>query len=126
MMSATMPLDALETLRQVNDNLRTALIRFRPEQKGGSIIRPQEFSALQNQLVQAAECLQHLPHFDAASAFPSAFQRESLEYRGNLVKLREFLPAVQQCLLAEKSRIEIARSHVAAAAAWVRASKETL
>ncbi len=117
-----MPPDALETLRQVNDNLRSALIRLRPERKPCSAIRPQDFSGLRSQLAQAAECLRQ-PPLDSKTA--AAFEKESLEYRGNLEKLKRFLPDVHARLLAEKSRLEKARSHVTAAAAWGRASRNT-
>jgi len=40
--------------------------------------------------------------------------------------LKRFLPDVQARLLAEKSRLEAARIHVTAAAAWGRASRHTL
>jgi len=49
--------NALETLRQVNDNLRAALIRLHPERKLCSSIRPQDFSDLLSNIQQAAECL---------------------------------------------------------------------
>lgn len=118
-----MPPDALETLRQVNDNLRSALLRLRPELTDGSTIGPQDFCDILSQFLRAAECLRCPP---ASSEAAVAFEKETLEYRGTLEKLRDFLPGVQGRLLAEKSRLEIARSHVAAAMAWTRASKETL
>ncbi len=118
-----MPPDALETLRQVNDNLRSALLRLHPERKHCSTIRPQDFSDLLSQLLRAAECLRHPPaHSEAAVAL----EKESLEYRSNLEKLKHFLPDLHGRLLAEKSRLETAQTHVAAAAAWARASKKTL
>jgi hypothetical protein len=118
-----MPSDALETLRQVNDSLRSALIRLRPEQTGCSTIRPQAFSNLLSQLLRAAECLGSLPQNSDASA---AFERETLEYRRNLEKLKDFLPDLHGHLLAEKARLENARRHVAAAAEWARATKKAL
>ena len=114
-----MPPDTLETLRQVNDNLRSALLRLRPEQKHCSSITPQDFSDILGQLLQAAECLRHLPPHSGAD-------KESLEYRSNLEKLKHFLPDLHERLLAEKARLENAQLHVAAAAAWARASKKTL
>ena len=44
----------------------------------------------------------------------------------DLEKLKDFLPDLRGRLLAEKSRLESAQTHVAAAAAWARASKKTL
>jgi hypothetical protein len=117
-----MPLDTLETLRQVNDSLRSALIRLRPEQRHCSTIRPQDFSDLISEILRAAECLRQPAQADAAVAL----QHESLEYRSNLEKLKDFLPELYGNLLAEKSRLETAQTHVAAAAAWARASTKTL
>jgi hypothetical protein len=118
-----MPPDPLETLRQVNENLRSALLRLRPESKHCAAIRPQDFSDLLSQLLRAAECLRG-PSTDSRVA--AALQKESLEYRGNLEKLNRFLPDLHTRLLAEKARLETARTHVAAAAAWAQANKKTL
>ena len=118
-----MPPDALETLRQVNEYLRSALVRLRPEQKHCSAIRAQDFSDILSQLLPAAECLRGRP---ASSEANSALEKESLEYRRNLEKLNRFLPDLHGRLLAERARLEIARTHVAAATAWAQASKKTL
>ena len=117
-----MPPEAFETLRQVNDNLHSALIRLHPEQKHCSTVRPQDFSDILSQLLRAAECLRHLP----AQPEAAALEKESLKYRSNLEKLKHFLPDLHARLLAEKSRLEAAQTHVAAAAAWARANKKTL
>jgi len=117
-----MPADTLETLRQANDNLRSALIRLRPEHKDCSTIRPQDFSDILSQLLRAAECLRQ----PAPSNAGAALEKESLEYRSNLEKLKQFLPDLHGRLLAEKARLEDAQTHAATAAAWVRASKKTL
>ncbi|MGB8774659.1 MAG: hypothetical protein WCC78_11000, partial [Terriglobales bacterium] len=107
-----MPSDALATLRQVNDNLRSAVLRLRPERRHCSSIRPQDFSDILSQLLRASECLRH-PSPQPQDA--AAFAKEALAYRHNLEHLKHFLPDVQARLLAEKSRLETARSHVAAA-----------
>jgi hypothetical protein len=120
-----MPPDSLETLRQVNENLRSALLRLRPERKHCSSIRPQDFSDILSQLLRAAECLRR-PEPPTHSKATVALEKESLEYRSNLEKLKHFLPDVQVRLLAEKSRLETARTHVATAAAWAQARKKAL
>ncbi len=123
-----MPSDALEILRQVNVSLRSALLRLRPERRHCSSIRSRDFSGILGELLRASECLRQLPPYsEAASALEaSAIERESLEYRGNLEKLKHFLPDLHVRLLAEKSRLETVRIHLAAAAAWAAASKKTL
>jgi hypothetical protein len=134
-----MPSDALQTLREVNDHLRSALIRLCPEQrseespeqrseqlpepKGGSSIRSQDLAGIRSEILRAAACV-HRPQPHSESA--AAFEKESLEYRTNLEKLRHILPLVHGRLLAGKSRLEAARNHMAAAAAWARASKDSL
>jgi hypothetical protein len=118
-----MPSDALETLRRVNDNLRSALTRLRPERKHCSTVKPQDFSDILSQLLRAAECLRCLP---AHSEAPVESEKEALEYRSNLEKLKHFLPELHGSLLAERARLETAQTHVAAAAAWAQASKKTL
>ncbi len=115
--------DALATLRRVNENLRGALTRLHPEQTHCSAVRPEDFSDLLRQLLQASECLRHLPSHREAAA---AGKHEALEYRGNLEKLKHFLPDLHGRLLVEKARLEIARNHVAAAAAWAKANQKTL
>jgi|ERR1039457_2911853 hypothetical protein len=110
--------DAVETLRQVNDDLRAALIRLRLD---GSTAGPQDFWDLLGQLHRASECTRRRPHCEAV-----AFDEELLEYGRNLERLKNLLPEVHERLLAEKSRLETARNHATAATAWARASKETL
>jgi hypothetical protein len=114
--------DDLETLRQVNEYLRTALIRFRPERRHCSAIKPRDFSDVRGQLRQAAECLRRL----LPSQTGSEIEKESLEYRGNLENLKRLLPDVHARLLAEKSRLETAQTHVKAATAWERANRYSL
>ena len=117
-----MAADTLTTLQQVNGSIRSALTRLRPDQKHCSDIRPQDFSDLLGEILRAAECLrsQH------AQSEAMELAQASLEYRTNLEKLRDFLPKLHGNLLAEKSRLETAQAHVAAAAAWARASTKTL
>jgi hypothetical protein len=117
------PPDAVETLRQVNDDLRSGVVRLRPEQKDCSTITPQDFADFLSNIQRAAECLRSLR---IRSETSMAIEAESLEYRTNLEKLKDFLPDLHGRLLAEKSRLEMAQTHVAAAAAWARASKKTL
>jgi hypothetical protein len=118
-----MPPDALETLRRVNDNLRSALIRLRPEQRHCSTIRPEDFSDLLGELSRAADCLRSLP---ANLGAGSELGEEISQYRGNLEELKQFLPDLHGRLLAERARLQSAQTHVATAAAWARAGKKTL
>jgi hypothetical protein len=116
-----MPPKALEQLRLVNDNLRSALSRLHPGRRHCSTIKPQDFSDLRNQLLRAAECLRYTSHLEE----PNALEKEALEYRGNLEKLKRLLPEVHVRLLAEKERLETARTHLAAATEWARSREKS-
>ena len=114
------PDDDLATLRTVNKNLKSALVRFRPERQHCSAIKPQELSDLCSAILQAADCVRGIS--------PQAvleLKNESLEYHSNLAQLKQLLPDFEVRLLAEKSRLEVAKSHVASAAAWAGASTRT-
>jgi hypothetical protein len=117
------PLDALDILRQVNAYLRAALIRMQPERTHCSVIEPRDFSDLRNQIRRAAECLRHLPPNAKTIA---ALENEFSQYRGNLAKLSHTLPDLYGRLMAEKSRLEIAKTSAAATAAWAAASETTM
>ena len=106
---------ALANLRQVNEYLRGALIRLRPEQKDCATIRPRDFSDLHSEILRAAESLRGLP-----LPFEAALADEALEYRRNLEKLAQFLPELHGRLLAKRGDLEAALTHVAAAGAWAR------
>lgn len=114
------PDEDLATLRAVNKNLKSALVRFRPERQHCSAIKPHELSDLRNAILQAADCMRGI----STQAAPE-FENESSEYRSNLEQLKLLLPDFQVRLLAEKSRLEVATSHAAAAAAWAGASTRT-
>lgn len=135
--------EAIGTLRQINSALRSALLRLRPERKLCSAITPQDFSDLVRQLKRARECLRLFPsHATVAPAIEKeaieketmvrekieeeAFEKEIFEYRENLQQLKRSLPDVQLRLLAERSRLQTARTHAAAAAEWERSRKQTL
>ena len=117
------PANALATLRQVNEHLRSTLIHLHPEQTHCSAVRPQDFSDLLGHLLLASECLRRRLHDSEPNAM---FENEALEYRSNLEKLQSFLPDLHGRLLAEKSRLNTAQNHVAATAAWATANQKTL
>jgi hypothetical protein len=118
-----MPLDILATLRRANDNLRSALVRFRPERQHCSTLKPRDFSDLCSEILRAADCIRYISQDHQAE---TELKNESFEYRANLKQLYQLLPDVQVRLLAEKSRIECAQSHVATAAAWAGATNKSL
>jgi hypothetical protein len=118
-----MPADVLATLRQVNDNLRLALIRLRPERTHCSSIRPCDFSNILAQLLRGAESLRRPPSRPLDDA---AFETEALAFRAHLEQLKRFLRDLHLRLLAEKSRLEAVRQRLASTADWAEARKNTL
>ena len=118
-----MPPDILEAIRQVNHSLASALVRLSPERKHCSAISPQDFSDLLSEILRGAECLRQP---SANSGIRAEFDPQLLEYRRHLESLSRFLPELHRNLLAEKSRLEIAQTGLAAAAAWAQASGKTL
>jgi len=130
-----MPSDALIILREVNQQIRATLLRFRPDQARCCAITPGDFSALLAELVRAGECLRCLSGNSSPmtvsshrrqTAEDAALAEEAREYRSNLEKLKRSLPELHARLLAEKSRLRNAQNHVAAVSAWATASKKTL
>jgi hypothetical protein len=115
--------DPLAALRRTNEYLRSSILRLQADQTVCSTIRPQNFTDLLNEILRMGQCLRSMPSHPPKSA---AIQEESAQYLANLESLKNFLPQLHGRLLAEKSRLEIARNHAAAAAAWASASKETL
>jgi hypothetical protein len=116
------PADALQTLLQVNQALRAALVFLDPAHTLCSSVRAQHFHFLLIQILRAGECLRQ-PRATAESAALTPALREYLEH---LHVLRQILPDLHANLLAEKARLEVAQSHITAATAWVRANRATL
>ena len=119
----SMPAEAIETLRQVNDRLQSTLVRLHPERSLCSTITPEDFSAIIREISRARECLQQLSP-DTDTAVP--VEKELLEYRDNLEKLKQLLPDLHGRLLTEKLRLETVNNNLAAAAAWAQANEKTL
>jgi hypothetical protein len=118
----------LATLRQINQNVRSALVRFQPETQRCSAIAPRELSDLLAELIRARQCLETGKRPMAAETldYRNEFAAQVREYRINLEKLKHILPDFQSRLLTEKARLQKAQLHAAAAAAWAGASEKTL
>ena len=133
------PTDTIETLREANGNLHSALFRLRPEQnreQGSGPCQAQgperaddsslglaEVSLILNQLLRVAECLRREREHSAGSLPPYS---KSPDYLINLKELKDLLPQVHARLIVEKSFLESARIHLASATAWSQASQKTL
>jgi len=113
----------LATLRQINAELESVLAHLQPQRTRCSALSPQDFSAILAHIQRAAEALQH-PHSDPQAA--AALALEARAFRTRLHQFSKFLPALHVLLVAEKSRLETARAHLATAAVWNRERKKLL
>jgi hypothetical protein len=112
-----------DSLRIANGHLRAGLTRLSPGTNASAPLRPSDLSDLLTSLVCAARCLRSI----APGSTPDAELAKAIsEYRNTVEQLAEILPRVHGRLLTEKARLEIARAHVTATAAWAQASRNTL
>lgn len=111
-----------ENLRIANANLRARLARLSPE-SNASLPGPADFSDLLEDLLQAGGYLRGIP----AGSHPDMPLAQAIsEYRNTVEQLARLLPGIHGRLLNEKARMEVARAHLSAAAAWAQASPSTL
>lgn len=107
-----------KNLRIANRNLRAGLARLLPPNPSAPL-HPNDLTGLLTALLQARECLR--------SVAPDAeLEKAVSEYRSTVEQLADILPGIHGRLLTEKARLEIARAHVNATAAWAQASQDTL
>jgi hypothetical protein len=122
-MEGLMSSDIVANLRLANANLRTGLAGLQPERNETSPFEPADFSGLLTELFRAAGCLRSIP---PGSAWDAELEKAIFEYRSTVEQLAQILPRVHGRLLTERARLEIARAHVTATAAWAQASTKTL
>lgn len=113
----------LQTLRDTNRRLNSCLDTI-AAQPGPEVITPERMNALLSDLLTAGAGLR-------AKAVPLVendreLSHELTEYRRQVERLRDLLPSIHRALLAERTRIERQRSRLQSAAAWARASRQTL
>jgi hypothetical protein len=105
----------VEGLRLINRKLGIVLARWEAETMDAASILPQVLTDVLTELHNAARWLGMIT---PGSVPGPELEKEIAEYRSNAGKMEQVLPRVQGRLLAEKARLEGARSHVEAAAAW--------
>lgn len=114
--------DRVATLRLAGANLRTGLARLQPAQNDPFPLEPEDLSGLLAELSRAAGCLRSIPSDYAADM---ELEKALSEYRSTVEQLAQILPRIHGRLLTEKTRLEIAREHMTATAAWAQASTKT-
>jgi len=83
---------------------------------------PAQISSLLSGMLAARAALQSQPLPADDCELQAAFE----QYRRQLQRLSDLLPAIHRALLAEHARIEAQRSRLRSAAAWAGASRQTL
>jgi len=113
----------LEVIRHSHRRLSSCLdgIAAKPE---GEVVSPEQMGALLSELLAAGASLRAQPL--PAKGYDLALDRELAEYRRQVERLRDLLPAIHRALLLERSHIEAQRSRLQSATEWARASRQTL
>lgn len=115
--------DRVATLSLANTKLRARLARWQSARNETSHLEAKYLSGLLAELLRTAGCLHSIP---ADSAPDPELEKAISEYRSTVEQLAQILPRIHGRLLTEKARLEIARAHVNATAAWAQASAKTL
>lgn len=118
-----MPAPATQGLQVINARLRAVLADWQTTSGEPASLKTPVLADLLEDLRRAAEWLRAIP---PNSPPDDELAREISEYRNHVQQLQQFLPAIQARMLAEKARLESARSHLAAAAAWADGRKKIL
>ena len=118
-----MPAPATQGLQVINARLRAVLADWQTTSGEPASLKTPVLADLLEDLRRAAEWLRAIP---PNSPPDDELAREISEYRNHVQQLQQILPAIQARMLAEKARLESARSHLAAAAAWADGRKKIL
>jgi hypothetical protein len=114
----------LQVLRKTNHLLTSyfEIIALRHAQSAA--VTPEQMASLLSALLSAGAVLraQALP----VPGVDRELDLEVSQYRRNVERLRDFLPAIHKHLLAERARIEAQQSRLRTAAEWAEASRQTL
>jgi hypothetical protein len=119
----------LENLRQTNCRLdfwldAMSASREQPGVQQPGVATPEQMAGLLSLLLRAGAWLRAEP-LPASGADPE-LTLELERYRGNVERLRDFLPALHRQLLLERTRLEAQRARVQSAAEWARASRQAV
>ena len=114
--------EVVARLRAVNQRLRSQLASLAGKRTPGAIA-PGVFPDLLQTVGNANACRRE---FSSNPATDPEWENEISEFRHHLELLATILPSLSGRLLAEKARLEVAKAHVAKAAAWAEARAKTL
>jgi len=111
-------------LHETNSRLSFWLESLVPTEAQSAAARPVTpplIGALLSELMRAGQWLRGLPQDKDPE-----LERELNDYRKNVERVRDLLPAIHGTLLRERARLEQRRARVESAAEWARRSRETL
>ena len=112
------------SLRDINRRLSFCLAGMMADSGEPAVATPEQMAALLSELLRAGALLRAEP-LPLPGSNPE-LDIELDQYRRNVERLRDLLPSLHGALLAERSRLEAQRSRMQSAAAWARASRQTL
>lgn len=112
-----------EVLRLTNDRVRQLMCRMQSGEGNEALVEREDFENLLQEVTRAAAWLRQVP---PRSIPDPEWSKEACNYRNTLQQLQHILPAIEKRLLAEKMRMEITHTHLAAAMGWANASKSTV
>lgn len=111
----------VENLRETNRRLRDCLEGLAPDEAHSTALTAQLISELLSELLRNGTLLRRgLPEPQDPQ-----LSAELAEYRRNLERLRDRMPAIHSHLLAERARLEAERSRIESAMEWAQGSRET-
>lgn len=108
----------------INRRLDACLSALVPRPGQPVIAKPEHMAALLSELLRAGAALRAEPLLPKGNDLELDAEME--RYRSHVERLRDLLPSIHSQLLAERARLEGERSRVHSAAAWARASRQTL
>lgn len=111
-------------LHGTNHRMESWLDNVLAQQGRPTVVSPEQMATLLSELLAAGAALRAEPI--PAKGNDLELDAELEAYRGHVERLRDLLPSIHHQLLAERARIEGQRSRVQSAAAWARASRQTL
>jgi hypothetical protein len=112
------------SLRDTNLRLAPCLDSLILKSGQPAVATPEQMAALLSELLRAGVALRAEPLPPKGN--DPELDAEMERYRSHVERLRDLLPSIHSQLLAERARLEGQRSRVQSAAAWARASRQTL
>ena len=115
------PSPVAQALHETNARLRFWLDGLIADHGRPGGATPEQMTGLLSELMRAGEWLRTVPRDR-----DSDLAHELSEYRRNVERLHELLPAIHASLLRERAQLESERARLGSIAQWTRGSRQTL